>query len=194
MVTAIIALYSLIFFIVLRFISDNIPEKFERLFNGTYTLIEYTFFTYFLFININKVAIKKLIGFSFVLFLFAFLIYLNLTNLRYDTVLIGVETILVLIYIFLFFYEYFNNIYTEYIYTNYCFWLSIGMLLYLSGSFFIYILTNHFTHDERTGFWFLTYIVETIKNGFFSLAIFIYARDKTKQKKSIQNIPYLDFN
>jgi hypothetical protein len=67
-------------------------------------------------------------------------------------------------------------------------------MIYLSGSFFIYILATHITDKQLHDFWYLTYIAETIKNILFAVAVFVYARQKSKEKIPNQKIPYLDFN
>lgn len=130
---------------------------------------------------------------SFIPFLISQGLYLK-SSIKFDTIPIAIETILVFIYIFFFFYDYFKNVFTEYIYNHYCFWLAIGTMIYLSGSFFLYILANHITEEQSDSFWFFTFIAETIKNIFFAVAVIIYSKQYSRQKFSNQTIPYLDFN
>jgi len=67
-------------------------------------------------------------------------------------------------------------------------------MLYLGGSFFFYILANHMEEAELKKYWYITFIIETIKNIFFALAIVVHSKFKSKQKIPNQNIPFLDFN
>jgi hypothetical protein len=66
-------------------------------------------------------------------------------------------------------------------------------MLYLGSSFFIYILANHISQQQRDSFWIITYIAEILKNIFFAVALIVYDRSKS-EKITNKNIPYLDFN
>jgi hypothetical protein len=48
------------------------------------------------------------------------------------------------------------------------------------------------TSEELKKYWFFTYVVETIKNLLFALAILIYSKNK-KPTNSNQALPNLDF-
>ena len=130
----------------------------------------------------------------FCLFVIFQTIYLTFTDKEFDSVSIGIETILVFIFIFLFFYEYFIKVHSDYIYNHYCFWLAIGIMIYLSGSFFIYLLANHISAEQIHNFWYLSYIAESVKNILFTAGIFVYAHQISKLKIPNKNIPYLDFS
>ena len=74
-----------------------------------------------------------------------------------------------------------------------CFWISLGLLFYLGGSFFINILADSFTDEEWAKYWYLNYIADTVKTLFFAVAFIIYSSNskKTIQSKS-SSVPYLD--
>ena len=109
-----------------------------------------------------------------------------------DSVPIGIETILIFIYIFCFFYESSKLTKDNYIYNQYCFWIAVGILIYLGGSFFFYILIDHLDKAEIDSFGNLTFLAEIIKNILFSAAILIYARQPKKTSKKPPTVPYLD--
>jgi hypothetical protein len=104
---------------------------------------------------------------------------------------IGIETILVFIFIFFFLYEQLKEAKSTPIYDNYFFWVSIGLFIYLGGSFFIYLMANTINYKELIKYWFFTYIVEIIKNLLFIFAILI--RHKQPNKTTRQVLPNLDF-
>jgi len=80
-----------------------------------------------------------------------------------------------------------------FIYNHYCFWLAVGILIYLGGSFFFYILIDHLTREQVNTFGNLTFLAEVLKNILFLAAIFIYARYPiSKQDKNSSSVPYLD--
>ena len=102
---------------------------------------------------------------------------------------VGIETILILVYTFIYFQQYFNENRTTYIYNDPNFWIIVGILIYLGSSFFFNILANEVSKD----YWHLTFIPEIIKNVLFSLSIILY-KDKLNDNNKIKsaNVPYLD--
>ena len=110
-----------------------------------------------------------------------------------DSIPIGIETILIFIYTIYYLYEQFKNPEVQFINRSFSIWLVLGIVIYLSVSFFIYILANDVPFDELKQYWFLTYLVDIIKNIFFAIGIYIYA--KQFSKKNFQNhLPYLDID
>lgn len=188
-----LAIYGLIFFgLLLSY--DTLPKEFRKPFQSFYTFLEYAFFAFFFWYNIKNQRFRKLIIILSVLFLLFQIVYFLKTMLiRLDSVPIGVETILLLVYILYFFYEFSQKLNDQYIYNHYCFWISIGVLIYLGGSFFFYILINHLNNDQVQTFGNMTFMAEMIKNILFTVSIFIYSRypsENTKEKQ--KSIPYLD--
>jgi len=111
-----------------------------------------------------------------------------------DSVPIGVESILIFIYIFIFFIENLNNPKHGFIYNHHCFWISVGILLYLGGSFFINILANVFSYQELEKYWFLSHLADTIKTILFSISFILLSKNhynKPLSQKSA-SLPNLD--
>lgn len=183
-----IAFFSLIFF------DDVIPIEIKKYYQGFYTLLEYSIFTYVYWLNNKNKIFRRFVLFISALFLLFELYYVSNTTLqKLDSIPIGIETILVFIYIFLFFFDYAKRIKDTFIYYNYCFWISVGILIYLGGSFFFYILVNHLDQKDIERFINLTYISELIKNIFFIISIFIYKKFSYKSTHNFaKEIPKLD--
>lgn len=188
-----IATYGLVF-LVLLFFYDDIPKDIKKYYQSFYTFLEYAFFAFFFWYNVKNKKIRRIIVYLSIGFFIFQIIYVFGSQLsRLDSVPIGIETIVILAYIFYFFYEFSQNLSANYVYNHYCFWISVGVLIYLGGSFFFYILINHLTDDQVTAFGNLTFLAEIIKNVLFATAIFIYSRypfEKTKNKS--ESIPFLD--
>lgn len=165
--------------------------RFRRWYNFTYTLVEYGTFTYLLYINIESKRARVMIiitSFFFVGFVYFFnFVYHN----RLDSIPIGTETLLLLIIGIYFFYEQFKNPQLLYVYGHYCFWITMGILVYLCGSFFIFLRGDSITAAEKDQFWFLTYVFEIVKNICFGVAIVVLSR-KPNQPHPDNKIPYLD--
>jgi len=74
---------------------------------------------------------------------------------------------------------------------DYRFWIILGILLYLSGSFFIYILADQIGAEELRRMWILTFLFYIVKGIFFAISILIYKRQSPKNNTG-NKIPYLD--
>jgi len=190
--------YSIVFCLLLTYFEDlrdwvNSFPSLKGFYSNFYTFLEYLFFTSFIFLNISSKRIRQTIIFlsiGFVVFQTIYFLTFNFKNL--DTIPIGVETILLFAYVICFFYEQFKNPTKITIHNHYCFWICVGILIYLGGSFFFYIMANHMTRTEIDEYWFLTYIGEIIKNVLFSFSIFLYARQKKENGINKKMLPNLD--
>lgn len=165
-------------------------KKFIQLF---YTFLEYSFFALLFWLIIKNRRFKTIIGvFSLGFFSFLVFYYYNSKLARLDSIPIGIETILTLIYISYFFYESFKTSVDTYIYNHPGFWISIGILLYLGGSFFFYILINDLPKDQIEAFGNMTFIAEIIKNILFCIAIIFFYKSPLKSDASKKSVPFLD--
>jgi len=194
----VIAIYAIISFVLLS-IFDYLPKNLRPLYFILYTSFEYFFFAYMISVSIRTKKIKQLILF----FSICFLIFQAVFGLRSqrldsiskpDSISIGIETILLFVYIFLFFYDHSKNNKTGYIYNHPAFWLSVGILLYLGGSFFFNILVNYMSEAEKYNYWNYASITEILKNLFFAVAILITSRQNKLNSISQSQVPYLDID
>jgi hypothetical protein len=69
-----------------------------------------------------------------------------------------------------------NDTTTLFIYTKPAFWIILGIVLYLAGSFFVYLFASYLSRDELTRFWIITNIFSILKNIFFAIAVYINAK------------------
>ena len=191
-----LGLYGILFFALLSFyqyFESDIPNNY---FQGVYTLLEYSFFSYVFWVNTHSKTFKKLIIVVSLLFsLYQFFYITSVKFERLDSISIGIETILVFIYIFYFFYEFSKNTKDVFIYNHYGFWLAVGIMIYLGGSFFFYILINYLDDNEVDKFGQMTYVAEIIKNLLFAFSIYIYKKHPlNKTRNHSRKIPNLDMN
>lgn len=160
-----------------------------------YTLLEYSFFSAMIYQQLKTKKLKWIIiALSIIFFLFQVVYYFTSAPSKrtIDSVPIGFETILIFIFIFFFLYEEFNDVKGLPIYENYFFWISVGLFIYLGGSFFIYLYSSTITRQELDKFWLFTYVVEIIKNILFISSIFVYSKN-LKKTNGDQTLPNLDF-
>jgi ABC-type Fe3+-siderophore transport system permease subunit len=179
-----ISIYSALFFIsnltdALGFITTPVERKF---YYGFVTLFEYSLFFLFLFFSIKNKKAKKAILISsavYITFLIAYTLIVKIR--RINSVPIGIETLLILIYSFYYLFEQMNDPKTLFIYSRYQFWVLVGFMLYLSGSFFIYIFTNQLPQPEVLKYWFIIDIFLILKNVFFITALLTFIIQQKKK-------------
>jgi hypothetical protein len=176
---------------VCNYIQPEISHSYEYLFLVCYTIVEYSVFAYFFSLVINNKIFQKVILLFSVIFLAVVILNYNAgKNQRIDSFPIGVETIIVLIYSFYYLYEQMNIVDETFIYERFHFWMVIGIMIFLSGSFFVYIFANQVDYQILLDYWFLTYLFYVIKNAFVIIGIYLYAKEK-KLKGVNKFRPYL---
>jgi hypothetical protein len=191
-----VPLYSFLFFFLVLFEEEITTTKFStKLYYQSFTFFEYLFFTGIFWYVIKSRAARIIIVILSVSFSTFQIVYFFTERFkRIDSIPIGIESILVLIYIFYFFYELLKEPKGRHLSENYCFWFAIGILIYLSGSFFINILANVMEKDAIIKYWFLTYIADIIKNICLAIGLIVMARHAPSQEGVKKNLPYLDMN
>jgi hypothetical protein len=179
----------------LNYFITDLFNSFGRTYYLIYTFLEYAAFTFFLWSNIKNRKFKNFIlALSFSFFLFQIVYFFAAPRKLLDSAPIGVETILILVYIFYFFYEQLKINTTTTIYNHPTFWIATGILIYLSGTFFFYILVNHLPAHEIQPYWFITYIFDIVKNIMMAIGMIIFISKAKSQAHSPKKIPYLDLN
>jgi len=149
------------------------------------TFFEFWCFTAFFHSQLQNVFSKKLLRLnvlSFTLLYILFLVYTKNTpsvdknTIKFDSIAIGVEMLLLLPFCFYYLYERTNDTTTLFIYNIYQFWIVLGIVLYLAGTFFIYIFATSLSLHELEKYWVVTNLFSILRSCLFSLAIFYYAK------------------
>jgi len=191
---ALIGAYGIFFFGLLFIYYDYVPIDFQKYYQVTYTFLEYSFFSFIFWCHIkNRVFKTFMIIATFLFIVFQVFFVSTATFKRLDSVPIGIETILLFVYIFYFFYEFSKQIKDIFIYNHYTFWIAVGVMIYLGGSFFFYILINHLNQSEINKFGAMTFVAEIIKNLLFAFSIFMYKKHPVNNTHKLpKKIPNLD--
>lgn len=189
----ILSIYGLVCFVFLFYYID-IPKKDTKYFQSAYTTFEYLIFAFILYSNIKSQSTKKIMIILSVLFIVFQVLYVINTSLkRLDSIPIGIETILIVSYIICFLMELMRNPQTVFL-KHYCFWISMGIMIYLCGSFFFYIMIGSLSKEEALTFGKITYVSEIIKNILFAASMFVFVQSDRKKEviKEIKPSPFLD--
>lgn len=112
---------------------------------ASYTIIEFLIFALFYSYLFPKGHfIKKVLAFLFPLFillgLFDFVLINNFKN--FDSITIGVESLLLLFLCGYYLYYQVTTSMTLFVYKTYNFWIIVTFLIYVSSTFFLYIMTD----------------------------------------------------
>jgi hypothetical protein len=183
-------------YVLIDFILDIFTFSLQNFYNivwSFFTLIEYSIFTYIIWNNIRNRSFKKIAILISILFIVFATIFNTVTNFKKtDSIPIGIETIFILIFCFYYLYEQTNSADNLFIYNKYQFWLVVGFMIYLAGSFFVFIFASGMGDELLNQYWFLTNCFYILMITFFAVAFFIYGK-KPKHKSNPENFrPYLN--
>lgn len=186
--------YLLFFFLLNFFFAESKAVLGKKLYYLTYTLFEYLTFAYIIWQSTSDRKFKKIILFLSGLFtIFLIIFYASVEIARLDSVPIGIETILLFIFILYFFYLHFNTLSSYSINENPSFWLTTGILIYLAFTFFFNILANSLNQEHFKMYFYYSYLGDILKNILFSIAVILFARKKESfTNKQRFNVPNLD--
>ena len=180
------------------YLQDQHAYKLMAVLQNLFTCFEYLIFTSIFFMASGKKKKALFIGLSLGFILFLFFLMNNPVKLKppivLDTIPVSVETMLIFIYIFFFLHDYSKADSPESIFNNHLFWISVGLLLYLGGTFFFNILANQMSRAEFDRYWHYTYIAEILKNLLFVVALLKVSNIKKKELIPQVGIPYLDID
>jgi hypothetical protein len=160
---------------------------------AAFTFFEYLSFAYFLFLQIKNNTFKKYMSYLSVMFCIFIVVYsLTVKFKSIDSVPIGIETILIIIFSFYYLYEEMNDTTTLFIYNKPAFWIILGIVLYLAGSFFIYIFASYLKQEEVKKYWPITNGFSILKHIFFCIAIYKLSKTSKGDLTYRQDISYLN--
>jgi len=157
------------------------------LFSG-FTLIEYSFFSYFIYANLHSKGIKRfIIGGSALFYGFAIFVLFETTTYTFDSLPATIESILIILYCIFFFFEELNVLENSFIYSSKKFWIIVGILIYLAATLFLFISTTYLTAQQKKSYWSIIYMSNILKNVLFSIAFLLPA---TKTNRTSMQKPY----
>jgi len=151
-----------------------------------FTIIEYSIITFFIFQLIESDLFKRLIKIGSIIFIIVSILDIYTSSFTsFDSLPSGIESILVLSYCLFFVYEKMTS--TDFSF-NGTIWITIGFILFFSGTFFLFILSQNNFKDSS---FILTYgyivaIFNIIKNLFITIGIFSESNNSKKTSHKLQ--------
>lgn len=128
----------------MTFYLQSIRSATFRFFIYAFTIIEYSFFCYFVYLVLTKKKIKKTIFYiwlGFVLFSIIDLFYVNEGH-GFDSFTSGIESIIIILICSYYLVSHIRGSNNLSIYSTFDFWIIITFLIYFSGTFFLYLMTD----------------------------------------------------
>ncbi len=167
----------------------NISKTTTFFFSSFFTIAEYCFFSAYIYFNYKSKIFKKiLIAGSFIfLAIAAYNLFFDTTH-RFDSLTTSVESILMICYSIFYFYEELKTPENTFIYSTKTFWIIIAILLYLAGTFILFVSTAYMTAEEQSGYWPINNIANILKNILLSVAFILKVFPKNKFVQNIYNI------
>lgn len=150
-----------------------------------FTISEYLIFSSLVLLFVSTEKWRRIIKIASPIFLlFVAVLFFSSGKNKIDSIAIGIETILVFVFAFSYFHEEMNDISGTFVYNKHSFWIISGILLYLGGSFFMYVFANQVERSFLEQFWFLTYIFYIIKSIFFLIGLVLFFRQQKVENVS----------
>lgn len=148
---------------------------------STFTLIEYTAFSFVLYSVIdNRIFRAIIMASSVVFYVFAIYYFLTVKNNTFDSLPASIEAILIVAFSIFYLFDQMNKPQVIFIYQEPNFWFVVAFILYFSGTLFLFIQASNLTKEVRDNFWKISLFSLIIKNILFAIAF------STKKSKNLQ--------
>lgn len=131
----------------------------------------------------NSIFRRIIIGTSVGFYVFAILLYLReigTNEISFDSLAASVEAILVVVYSIFYLFDQMNKPQVFFIYQEPNFWFVVGIIIYFSGTLFLFIQASALEREQREDYWIISYFLNITKNILFAVAF------STKKSKSLQ--------
>lgn len=165
-----------------------------RFFLYAFTVIEYSFFCYFIYLVLTKRKIKKAILFiwpGFVIFSLIDLFYVNEGH-GFDSFTSGIESIIIILLCVYYLFSQIRGSNSLLIYSTFDFWIVITFLIYFSGTFFLYLMTDKMMVSSyfQQLYFIINISFNILKNILLSIAMTMELNESINQRS--KTLPKLD--
>lgn len=185
-------------YVILSFASDitlitHKSNKFPTLTFVTlslFTILEFTLFSLFFFWVIKNKYLKKILlisSLSFLLFAISYFLRGIGAKSQFDSLSASIESILIICYCIIFFFDQLNTTEVTVIYESPKFWVVTGFLIYMAGGLFLFIYAESFTKEQKNYYWNINAIINILKNIFIAVT---FSMKKDIQNQSPMRRPY----
>lgn len=103
----------------------------------------------------------------------------NESILQFNAVARGVESILIILLVLLYFYVTLKTLKVSRLESSPLFWISSGLLIYFSAGLFVFIYSNYVLESQQASFtvWGIHTFMSIVRNLFFAVALWVKPKD-----------------
>lgn len=158
----------------------------------SFTVVEYLVFATYLWAVLNSKLLKKvLLTVSALFTLYCFFYIVQKPFSKFDSVQTSIEAIVIFSFCIIYLFEQINQPQIIFIYSSYHFWIIIGILIYLAGTFFFFVYASNLSNSEIDSFLIINHISNILKNLLFVIGIITHVKaPKTQEIREYQ--PFLN--
>lgn len=174
-------LFIIIHGIIYTLTKYRVPE-FALYFNHLFIPVEFFFISYYYHFSFGNILHKRIVITTGIFFMAVWL-YFTFKNPdeAFDSTVNGLESLIVISYSILYFYEQLRYPKTLFIYTQSSFWGIVGFFLFFAGAFFVFIYrqTSVNLGDFNYQFTYIHAIFFILRNVLFTIGIIIKSEKST---------------
>ncbi len=161
-----------------------------------FTVLEFSFFSLFYYYILPTAKAKKAIfplWLFFIIFFFIDFFFINKMT-GFDSVAIGIESLFIIFMCIYYLITQIKGVTNLQVYSTSNFWIIITFLIYLSGTFFLYILTATMINDKafRIQYVYINSFFNILKNVLLSIAMLMKPGQVKPEIK--KNYEWNDYN
>jgi hypothetical protein len=177
-------LWVIFFYVCYSFLSDVsllLTNNHRAIFLllSIFTAIEYSAFAAFLYLNIQSQSTRRILVYiSVAFYLSAIYFYFTLNRERFDSFAISFESIIIIGGCIIYLFERISKSTDLLVYSFSRFWIVVGILIYLAGTFFLFSQSTKVDDKESVQIWMINLFFNILKN-----VIFLFAFTKTLDKR-----------
>lgn len=175
-------IYSILNELLLKYlrvfdIIEHYP-KLEIIILSVFTLFEFLFFSLYFYLSFKSNKKKSIIKLSTIVFTIIVItnLYLNIRDSNketFDSIPISISAITLIIYSIFYLFDKMQNPEIGFIYSTSNFWIVVGIMIYFSGTFFLFLQYSTLSNQEQESFWIINLICIILKNIFFAIAFYL---------------------
>ncbi len=160
-------------------ISHLIPNlaKSDFLLLSTFTIIEYTLLAYYIYNLFKNKTFKRVLLIASCIFLvIAFgnlILEMNSNTPQFDSVPIAISSLILITASIFYFFESIQDPDITFIYSKPSFWVVVGIMIYFSGTFFLFLQYDNLSEEDKNNYWIISIICFVLKNIFFSISFIL---------------------
>jgi hypothetical protein len=176
----------LMVFLKISHFSNAHPNSLPILY-ALYTIIESLFLSYYLYISFKNNFFKKsLLVLSIVFVVIALfnlytIVFQSSTSQLIDTIPVSTSALILMIFSILYLFEEIQTPKIGFVYSKPNFWIVVGIMIYFSGTFFLFLQYSALSNSDKDNFWIINIICIILKNIFFSISFMLPKENETSK-------------